>query len=220
MLRGKRLNLFYIITATLYILSIPLKLNTLDPLLKVFPLLVLFSAAYSQLSGNIRLLGLVAIVLCACGDVLLTQSIEQSFVYGLGAFVVGHIFYLIAFLQFANKRFIIAKLVMAIIVLCITIGLAMIILPVTENLLIPVSIYVGIITSMVVAAIFAWSKSMLHIGGAIIFMISDTILAWNMFLVPLPYASIGIMLTYYVAQFCIVAGLIKLFTDRQIHSSL
>ena len=220
MLRGKRLNLLFVITATLYILTIPLELNTLDPLLKVIPLLVLFTAAYGQLSGNIRLLGIMAIVLCACGDVLLTQSFDHSFVYGLGAFVVGHIFYSVAFLQFANKQFFTAKIIMAIILLCTTIGLAMIILPATESLLIPVSTYVGIITSMVVIAVFAWSKSMVHIGGAIMFMISDTILAWNMFLDPLPFAVIGIMLTYYIAQFCMVAGLIKLFTDRQIHSSL
>lgn len=220
MLPGKRLNLLFIITAMLYIAAIPLKPYLFDPLLKVIPLFVLLAAAYGQLSGKIRLLGLLAIILCAFGDVLLTQSSPNSFIYGLGSFLVGHIIYLVAFLQFANKQFFVVKIVMSIVVVLTAIGLALMILPATDTLLIPVSAYICIITSMVVVAFFAWNKSMRHIGGALMFMVSDATLAWNMFLDPLPFAAFVVMITYYIAQLLMVAGLIKLFTDRQIHSSL
>jgi len=219
-LPGKSLNLLFIVTAILYIAAIPLKPYLFDPLLKIIPLFVLLAAAYGQLSGKIRLLGILAILLCAFGDALLTQSFPNSFIYGLGSFLVGHIIYLIAFLQFANRQFFIVKVIMSVVVVLTAIALSLVILPATNDLLIPVAAYICIITSMVIVGFFAWSKSMLHIAGAIMFMVSDATLAWNMFLEPLPFAAFAVMITYYIAQFFMVAGLIKLFTDRQIHSSL
>lgn len=220
MLPGKSSNLLFIITAILYVAAIPLKPYLFDPLLKIIPLFVLLTAAYGQLSGRIRLLGLLAIVLCALGDVLLTQTFPNSFIYGLGSFLVGHIIYLIAFLQFANRQFFTTKAVMSVAVIATALTLALTILPATNELLIPVAAYICIITCMVIVAFFAWNKSMLHIVGALMFMVSDATLAWNMFLEPLPFAAFIVMITYYIAQFFMVAGLIKLFTDRQIHSSL
>jgi len=45
--------------------------------------------------------------------------------------------------------------------------------------------------------------------GAILFMFSDSILALNKFLQPIPLSSILIMLSYAFAQFCIVIGILK-----------
>jgi len=45
--------------------------------------------------------------------------------------------------------------------------------------------------------------------GALIFMLSDTMLAINKFLEPIAYANVLIMITYIVAQYLIVSGLIK-----------
>jgi uncharacterized membrane protein YhhN len=45
--------------------------------------------------------------------------------------------------------------------------------------------------------------------GAILFMISDSILALNKFYQPLPFTNISIMFTYGFAQLFIVFGLLK-----------
>ena len=42
--------------------------------------------------------------------------------------------------------------------------------------------------------------------GALFFMVSDSLLAINKFMQPLPMASLTIMATYIVAQFLIVEG--------------
>ena len=46
--------------------------------------------------------------------------------------------------------------------------------------------------------------------GAIFFMISDSILALNKFYQPIPFSNISIMLTYALAQYLIVLGILKL----------
>lgn len=220
MLPGKILNLLFMITAAIYIAATPFKPYFFAPLLKILPLCVLLAATYGQLSGRTRLWGFLAVLLCACGDVLLALTIPDSFIFGLGLFLLGHILYLVAFSQYANRRFFLAKVTLSTVVVLSAFTLSSMLLPATNALAIPVAAYICIITAMVVVAVFAWSQSIQHLIGAFMFLVSDTILAWNMFLSPVPFADYTIMLTYYTAQLFLVAGLIKLFTDRQIHSSL
>ena len=46
--------------------------------------------------------------------------------------------------------------------------------------------------------------------GALFFMLSDSILALNKFYEPLAYSNISIMLTYAIAQYLIIFGILKL----------
>ena len=46
--------------------------------------------------------------------------------------------------------------------------------------------------------------------GAIFFMLSDSILAANKFYQPIPLSNISIMVTYALAQYLIVLGILKL----------
>ena len=48
----------------------------------------------------------------------------------------------------------------------------------------------------------------MFVFGALMFVLSDSLLAINKFLEPLPYAGISIMLTYCAAQYFIVTGFI------------
>ena len=41
------------------------------------------------------------------------------------------------------------------------------------------------------------------------FALSDSLIAIDKFIQPLPYASVAIMVTYYLAQYMIVSGMIK-----------
>jgi len=45
--------------------------------------------------------------------------------------------------------------------------------------------------------------------GAILFYISDSILALNKFIKPIPNAQLGVMVTYYSAQYCIAWGFLN-----------
>lgn len=61
-----------------------------------------------------------------------------------------------------------------------------------------VSVYILLIMTM---CIFAWiHKNRYYTLGAWLFVISDTVLAWNMFVSPVKHASYLIMIPYYLGQ--------------------
>ena len=114
-----------------------------------------------------------ALLFCATGDVLL----ELVFVAGMAAFAIGHIFYVLAFLEWGrvlvpNKR----DYPLAVLIVLVSLGLLAWLLPGMGDLLIPALIYQAIITTMVATA-FMVKAPMLARLGAVIFMISDTLIA-------------------------------------------
>ena len=118
-----------------------------------------------------------ALLFCAAGDVLL----ELVFVAGMGAFAVGHIFYVLAFLEWGrilgpNKR----DFPITVLVVIVSLGLLGWLLPGMGDLLIPALIYQAIITTMVATA-FVVKAPMLARLGAVIFTISDTLIAAEKF---------------------------------------
>lgn len=82
------------------------------------------------------------------------------------------------------------------------------------NMLIPVFVYMIVILMMAITAFLrqqkVFKKSFILVFiGAILFIISDSILALNKFYMPVRFSSVSIMLTYAVAQFFIVMGFLK-----------
>jgi len=78
----------------------------------------------------------------------------------------------------------------------------------------PVAAYVVVIALMAAQALGRASArgdraSVLVAVGACCFMLSDTLLALNRFVTPLPMAQLGVLATYYVAQCLMVGGLIR-----------
>lgn len=76
---------------------------------------------------------------------------------------------------------------------------------------IPVAMYALCIALMVIVAATGNSASPAYrfiFGGAVLFIISDGLLAWNKFVSPFPLADQAVMLTYMLAQFFIVSGVI------------
>ena len=78
----------------------------------------------------------------------------------------------------------------------------------------PVVAYAAVIQAMVIAAVFRWGRTAnasfwAVFAGALLFMISDSLIAVNKFYTPLDGASQWIMTTYLSGQFLIVFGLLK-----------
>jgi uncharacterized membrane protein YhhN len=51
------------------------------------------------------------------------------------------------------------------------------------------------------------SRSRGAAAGAILFILSDSLLAWNMFVTPILWAGHGVMILYYAAQFLIAKSI-------------
>ena len=82
------------------------------------------------------------------------------------------------------------------------------------DLLIPVIVYMIVILSMSTTAYLRHKQDNVIsynwvFSGALLFMLSDSILALDKFYQPLPMSSVLIMLTYALAQYCIVIGILK-----------
>lgn len=164
---------------------------------------------------------ILAIVFSCAGDILLMLQERDSnfFMYGLGAFLVAHIFYILAYRQHqsadtSNELQGLQKIRYAFPIILSGTGLVVILYSRLGGMKIPVLIYAVVITTMVLAALFRFGKTTsssftLVFGGAILFMISDSLIAINKFLEPLPMAGIWIMITYITAQYLIVTGLSK-----------
>lgn len=151
------------------------------------------------------------LLFCALGDVLL----EIVFVYGMAAFAIGHIFYVFAFLEWGrvlgfNKRdFPVVGLV-----LIVSGALLVWLLPGMGELTGPALAYQAIITVMVCSA-FIVKAPMLARLGAVLFMLSDTLIAAGRFAsVDVPPGSVWI--TYAGAQIMIAWGMSRIapFRDR------
>ncbi len=99
-------------------------------------------------------------------------------------------------------------------------GLFYVLYPNLKSFTIPVILYVIVISLM---AIFALNRKnrvtpssfKLIFLGAVLFVISDSFIALNKFLIQIPYNGVWVMLTYMLAQYLIAEGAKKtiLFTS-------
>jgi uncharacterized membrane protein YhhN len=157
-----------------------------------------------------------ALLFCWAGDILLL--FPNLFLYGLGAFLMAHLCYIFAFKIAQINPFAIGKVnfiklflynlpiyfVAAFVFFLINPGLG--------TMKIPVIIYLIVIVLMVTVARERFGKTnavsfwQVFLGG-IFFLISDGILALNMFYQPFPESGVLVMGTYIFAQFLIIRGL-------------
>jgi uncharacterized membrane protein YhhN len=172
---------------------------------KLIPMiLIIFLAILTKSSNAIayKTLIIIALVFCAFGDYTL-----QWFIIGLSCFLVGHVFYFRAFLTTNEKTappLIWLFLIIYGGIMMLWIGMTL----VNANqfiLTIAVCIYIIVILTM------GWASfktgSIYASIGAILFIISDSILAINKFVAPIDYSHQLIMLTYYTAQIFITLSI-------------
>jgi uncharacterized membrane protein YhhN len=195
------------------LLPLPLLQYTTKPLL--IPLLAAALIADGSLTINNKKLLLAGILFSWAGDVLLMFEYKSAtyFIAGLSSFLCAHIMYIIYFLQVkaGNHSLLKKKPLLMLAVVAYTSGLVILLYPSLGSMRIPVLIYAAVIATMLLCCLHAYTQlpapaSKWLLTGAIFFVLSDSLLAINKFHMPLPFAGASIMLTYCIAQFCIVKG--------------
>ncbi len=183
----------------------------------IVPSLVIFYFYHKSVRNNVFLF---AMLFCWLGDVFLMfdKVYELFFMLGLGAFLIGHVNFILCYRQLKTEKGEglnnPQKLRFSFPVLLIGTGLITILYPRLGDLKVPVMIYALVLSLMVIQAIFRYgftsSKSFWFMTiGALFFMLSDSLLAINKFLQPLPNAGILIMITYMGAQYLITIGAVE-----------
>jgi uncharacterized membrane protein YhhN len=164
---------------------------------------------------------LLALLFSWLGDVfLLLQSLDELFfMVGLGSFLVAHIFYIRCYQQFQaedTSRALtgVQRFRFSIPIILAGTGLITVLYPHLGALKIPVIVYALVLMLMALNALFRFgrtnSSSFTAVFlGAILFMISDSLIAINKFLTPVSEGGFWIMLTYIAAQFLLVTGLLR-----------
>ncbi|MFZ1750198.1 MAG: lysoplasmalogenase [Saprospiraceae bacterium] len=154
---------------------------------------------------------ILALIAALFGDIFLMFESEDFFLLGLGSFMVMQILYTLTFLPDRNTNIkenlpkIIGVLVTAIVVLSFlwsTLG----------EMLVPVAIYTAAICMMVTSALIRKNTLTWYLPvvfGVILFLISDALIAFNKFGGSFAAAPYLIILTYMIAQYLIVRGVIE-----------
>lgn len=187
----------------------------------LMPLLLAWYISVSKVNNkSTRKSIIIALLFSFIGDTLLlfAEINELYFLLGLGAFLIAQLTYAFTF----NKDRIKGKMTRGYpIAILILFGsyiqiLFMSIYSKLNDFTIPVIIYATTVTLMGVTAAFRLNsvhEKSYHLTfiGAILFIISDTVIAIDKFSYNnlLPFASILIMSLYIVGQFLIVKGLLK-----------
>lgn len=170
----------------------------------------------------------IGLIFCLVGDVFLMIP-RNLFIFGLLSFLMGHIFYILGLnntppyinmvglflLLVLRKPFaIIALLILLIYLIWLYRKLAGgLVAQGSAKLKIPVLIYAIVISLMVYSALMTWYRAGWPIMaalsasfGAVLFCISDSLLAWDRFLKPLSHADLTVMATYHLGQIGITLG--------------
>jgi uncharacterized membrane protein YhhN len=212
------LFLFFLV-ALLVLVADVARLEVLHHLTKPFIMISLLGYYFSSVPSGARSFVLIlALVFSWAGDVLLMFSGELFFMLGLGGFLISHVFYVLTYRQHKAEKgegFLgVQKIRYAFPIILAGTGLLTILYPTLGGLRVPVTAYALVLVVMVLAALFRFGftepKSFwLVFAGAVLFMVSDSTLAINKFLQPVPNSGLLIMSTYMTAQVLIVEGLIN-----------
>lgn len=200
------LPILILITCIIYIFIQPGQTEIVRILFKLIPMWLILIYAYLQIPdirSRPHQIIWIGLFFCMLGDGLL-----RWFVIGLTAFLICHLFYLSGFFQYWRFSKLRLLTILPVGIFSLTIGYSIISAIIQNNqdsLIIPVLFYILVISLM------AWSALMTNnrwaIVGSLLFVLSDSILSWNMFVSNVSQAHILIMTTYYAAQFLIAHSL-------------
>lgn len=179
-----------------------------DFIIKALPVLTLAVASLMYIPGLPGQLLFAGLLLSAGGDISLSFNGEKFFLMGLGFFLVAHVVYIVDFSY--DIAYTEDKLIILIVLAVFAVGMAALLYPKLGEMRIPVFVYISVILAMgVTAALWQGPNPNLLLVGAIIFMLSDSMIAIDRFLVDVSWSKYFIMTTYYVAQFLIWMSFIQ-----------
>src|SRR5688572_6769143 len=189
--------------------------------LLLVPLLVgYFYSNTASFTSALKKWIILALVFSWFGDVLLMFESANTifFIFGLIAFLIAHIFYILLYENIIGLENIKKNYWLFIPVLVYYVLLIYILSPHLENMTWPVRIYGVVISYMLVQALQVGrinnrTPAMIMILGAVLFIVSDSILAMNKFYQSFEQAGIAIMLSYGIAQLLITLGAVRYITS-------
>ena len=218
--------LLYLINtiATIYAENTELRMVQYGSKILLMPLLAIYLYSKVKNFSTYKLI-YAALFFSWLGDIFLMfprngndSSAKLLFIFGLISFLIAHINYSIYFINEVKDKTKVTLLVgkpYLILPFCVFgIVLLSILYPSLGVMKLPVTCYTIIIMLMAMTAfnrknLVNSTSFLLVFIGALIFVVSDSCIAINVFYKPFEFARIAIMSTYTIAQFLIIYGVIK-----------
>ncbi len=183
----------------------------LMPLLAV----IFFTGRQRELNRNDYMI-IAGLFFSWAGDIFLELPNDKiMFVPGLASFLMAHIMYLTVFFSTKGRNIISIKKPLPVIpVIIYGVVLVSYLYKYLGDMRLPVTLYAIVILTMLSGAINRYYKVniksyIMVLAGAILFVLSDSMIALNKFATVIPSARIFIMITYILAQYLIISGYLK-----------
>ncbi|HEU0092074.1 MAG TPA: lysoplasmalogenase [Vicinamibacteria bacterium] len=192
-----------VVAAILYLATLAVEAPALRLLSKPVPALALAALVLSGRRDGYAAALAGGLVLSALGDALL--EVPGHFVAGLATFLCAHLAYTAAFVREETRLRIGRALPFALWLL----GAFVWIRPGLGEMTFPVVVYMLAIGTMMWRAAARWGDhpgATAALAGAVLFGLSDTLIAIDRFRVPLPGAPYAIILLYWAGQAGIAAS--------------
>ncbi len=180
--------------------------------MKAIPVSTLLIYVLRDMQGTARICLAGALFGSVCGDILLDLPGANLFVFGLVAFLVGHIFYTVLFFLHAKRPDRSSKVIIAGLVIFAG-AMIWLFRGITPELYGPVVAYIAVIITMSIGALLVPAANRLLFGGALLFIASDVVLAVNKFLIVVPYGRLINITLYFLAQYMIIKASAGIWID-------
>lgn len=200
----------------------------LDYLFK--PLIMISIGGYfllnsGKLNKSVVRFAMIAFLFSLLGDsfLMFANGGNSYFIFGLASFLIAQIFYIFLFqktIQLSGKESFLTKNRIYLIPYFLygAVVYSLLFVHLDFVLKIAVFIYITAILCMSAMALNRFKavslKSFYFVfSGSVLFLISDTLIAFDKFVTPVPNDRIFVMSTYIAAQFLIMKGLLKQFNQ-------
>lgn len=215
-------------------LAVRYALRKFECILKPLAMLLLIGWTLSAAGGGFDLLLLLLVsaqVFDLVGDVFLLLR-QRWFLLGLSAFLVGHLVYIALMSWYIYQAISQSGLpsgwiwwlaMVAVLLVAMLVLFYQLIAPKSPRLTMPlvlwtsIQVYGWILAGLVIASILVLitakpisGLSLFLLLGALLFFISDSLLAYDRFKRKMPTVRVWIMITYHLAQFSLAIGFLTL----------
>lgn len=208
-----RLPILILVMSVVYLFIIPDEPFIFRLFFKLIPMVMIIMYAFRQ--SDVKNSAAQKFIITGLFFSIIGDGTLHWFMIGLTAFLLGHISYTAGFLTRWKFSWIRLAMVIPIAGYAVFMGMEMtgaLSSGGDKALLVPVMLYITVISLMAWSAIMTgnvWAAV-----GSILFVISDSILAWNMFVSPIANSGELVMSTYYGAQFLIAHSLAAIQTKH------
>lgn len=193
-----------LVAAVLYLLMLGRGTSWLISALKTLSTALLALVAWRMGGPALLVAGLA---LSALGDLFLSRDGEKAFISGLVSFLAAHVAYIVLFASIGQSPAVLLSLPLvlaAAALIAVSLALLRVILRhVSSELRLPVMVYCTALVLMGLTALATERPPI--IAGAVMFVASDAVLAWERFVEPAvsarkPPMRLAVWVLYYAAQ--------------------